>query len=83
MNLTNKINETLILIEEQSGLRLELCDYFTGIRYFNDKPYFNVVLKKRISESLEYDILKRWCNKYKNLQIENNGLKRVAVFILE
>lgn len=81
MNLTNKITETLTLIEEQTGLRLGLCDHFTGILYFDDKPYFNVVLKEKISESLEYKKLKKWCNQYKILKIENNGLKRIAVFI--
>lgn len=81
MNLNNKINKTLTLIEKQTGLRLELCDHFDGIRYFNDKPYFNVVLKEKISESLEYDKLKNWCNQYKILKIENNGLKRIALFI--
>jgi hypothetical protein len=81
MSLINKINKTLTLIEKQTGLRLELCDHFTGLRYFNDKPYFNVILKERISESLEYNKLKNWCAKYKRLKIENNGLKRIAIFI--
>lgn len=80
MNLTNKIKETLTLIELQIGLRLELCDHFTGIRYLNNKPYFNVVLKDRISESLEYDKLKKWCYQY-GFKIENNGLKRISIFI--
>lgn len=83
MNLTKKIKETLTLIEKQTGLRLELCDHFMGIHYFNDKPYFNILLKERISESLEYNKLKNWCVKYRALQIENNGLKRIAIFIQE
>lgn len=81
MNLTNDIKETLTLIKEQTGLRLDLCDHFTGIRYFDDKPYFNVVLKDKISESLEYDKLKRWSDQYKVLHIENNGLKRLSIFL--
>jgi hypothetical protein len=80
MNLTNKITETLTLIEEQTGLRLDLCSHFTGIHYFNDKPYFNAVLKNKISESVDYDKLKRWSEKHKTLQIQNNGLKRIAIF---
>ena len=80
MNLTNKIKETLTLIEEQTGLRLRLCEHFKGIHYFNNKPYFNVILKDKISESLEYVKLKRWSDQYRILQIENNGLKRLAVF---
>ena len=81
MNLTNKITQTLTLIEQQTGLRLHLCDHFTGVRHFNNKPYFNIVLKEKISESLDYNKLKMWSEKYKILQIENNGLKRIAVFI--
>lgn len=81
MNLTNKIKNTLTQIEEQTGLRLELCDHFTGIRFLKDRPYFNVVLKDKISESLDYIILKRWSDKYKNIKIENNGLKRLSIFI--
>ena len=79
-NLTNKIGQTLTLIEQQTGLRLDLCDHFIGVRFFNDKPYFNVVLKDKISESFAYNKLKWWSDKYR-IQIENNGLKRIAVFI--
>ena len=81
MNLINKRKETLTLIKEQTGLRLNLCDHFTGIRFMDSKPYFNVVLKVRISESLDYDKLKRWSDKFKLINIESNGLKRLAIFI--
>ena len=81
MNLTNKRKETLTLIEEQIGLRLDLCDHFTGIRFMDNKPYFNVVLKDKVSESLDYDKLKRWSDKYNTFKVENNGLKRLAIFI--
>ena len=80
MNLTNKIKETLTLIDEQIGLRLDLCDHFTGVRYMGNEPYFNVVLKDKVSESADYDTLKRWCDKY-GIKIENNGLKRLSIFI--
>ena len=81
MNLTNKIDKTLTLIEEQIGLRLELCDHFTGIRYFNDKPYFNVVFKDRLNCSLDYVQLIRWSNKYKTINVERNGLKRASIVL--
>lgn len=81
MNLINKRKETLTLIEEQIGLRLDLCDHFTSFRFMDSKPYFNVVLKDKISESLDYDKLKRWSDKFKLISIENNGLKRLAIFI--
>ncbi len=81
MNLINKRKETLTIIEEQIGLRLDLCDHFTGVKFMGSKPYFNVILKDKISESLDYDKLKRWSDKNKSFKIENNGLKRLAIFI--
>ena len=77
----NLIKETLALIKDQTGLRLELCDYFTGINHSKGKSSFNVILKERISESLEYDKLEKWAKKYNKIQIEPNGLNRVAIFI--
>jgi len=74
------IPETLELIKEQTGLRLELCDYFTGIKEHNGRKYFNVILSQRTSESKEYDTLKRFADKYKLISVEPNGLKRVSVF---
>ena len=74
------IPETLELIEEQTGLKLELCDYFTGIKEHNGRKYFNVILSQRTSESKEYDTLKRFADKYKLILVEPNGLNRVAVF---
>ena len=75
------IPETLELIKEQTGLELDLCDYFTGIKEHNDRKYFNVILSQITSESKEYDILKRFADKYKIISVEPNGLKRVAVFL--
>jgi len=74
------IHETLELIREQTGLKLELCDYFTGIKEHNGRKYFNVILSQRTGESKEYDVLKRFADKYKLISVEPNGLKRVAVF---
>lgn len=74
------IPETLELIKEQTGLKLELCDYFTGIKEHNGRKYFNIILRQRVSESKEYDILKRFADKYKMISVEPNGLNRVAVF---
>ena len=73
------IPETLEMIKEQTGLELKLCDYFTGIKEYNGRKYFNVILSQRTSESKEYDILKRFADKYKLVLIEPNGLKRVAI----
>lgn len=74
------IPETLELIKEQTGLKLELCDYFTGIKEHNGRKYFNIILRQRVSESKEYYILKRFADKYKMISVEPNGLNRVAVF---
>ena len=74
------IPETLELIKEQTGLELGLCDCFTGIKEHNGKKYFNVILSQRTSVSKDYDLLKRFADKYKLISVEPNGLKRVAVF---
>ena len=80
MNLTNKISKTLTLIEEQIGLRLYLCDYFTGVRFMGDRQYFNIVLRNNVSESVEYTQLVRFSDRFKTITVEPNGLKRVAIF---
>ena len=74
------IAETLEMIEEQTGLKLQLCDFFTGVKQLNGRKYFNVILPQRTSESKEYDTLKRFSDKYKLISIEPNGLNRVAIF---
>lgn len=74
------IPETLELIKEQTGLELELCDYFTGIKEHNGRKYFNVILSQRTSESKAYEVLKRFADKYKLISVEPNGVKRVAIF---
>jgi hypothetical protein len=38
------IPETLETIKEQTGLVLNLCDHFTGIKEHNGKKYFNIIL---------------------------------------
>lgn len=74
------IKKTLKLIKEQTGLDLKLCPDFTGIKQHKGQKYFNVVLKERTSESKEFDKLKQFANKYKLIDIEPNGLTRVAIF---
>lgn len=74
------ISDTLELIKKQTGLELDLSDNFEGIKKRNGKKYFNVVLPQRISESREYDILKRFADKYKLISVEPNGFKQVAIF---
>lgn len=75
------IVETLELIKKQIGLELQLCDYFTGIKDFNGKKYFNVVLKERNSESKEFELLKHFSRQYKIIDVEPNGVNRVAIVI--
>lgn len=74
------IEATLKYIEEQTGLKLMLCDYFKGVQELVGKPYFNVVLNEQTSESKDFDKLKRFAEKYKTIRIEPNGVKRVAIF---
>lgn len=68
------------LIKEQIGLELQLCDYFTGVKEHNGKKYFNAILSQATSESKEYDMLKRFADKYKLISVQPNGFKRVAIF---
>lgn len=75
------INETLLLIKEQTGLNLTLCDYFTGLKEYRGHKYFNVVLKERLSESKEYLILERFSKNFGLISIEPNGVRRVAIII--
>lgn len=77
------IKETLKHIEEQVGLKLTLCKHFSGVKEFNNQKYFNIVLNDHISESKVFDRLKNFADKYKTIKIEQNGWKRVAVFIVE
>lgn len=75
------IKKTLKLIEKQTGLRLTLCDHFTGLRYNNGKPYFNVVIDSIVSESKEYDLLEKFSKQYGFIKVEPNGYKRLAIYI--
>jgi hypothetical protein len=77
----NEFTKTIEFIEKQTGLTLSLCDYFTGIKEHNGIKYFNVLLSQRTSESIDYDLLKRFADKYKIVSVEPNGLKRVAIFL--
>ena len=74
------IPEILELIKEQTGLELELCDYFTGVKKHKGRKYFNVILSQRTSESKEYEELERFADKYKLISVEPNGVNRVAIF---
>jgi hypothetical protein len=74
------IQKTLKLIKEQTSLQLILCPDFTGIKQHKGQKYFNVVLNDRTSESKEFDKLKKFANKYNLIDIEPNGLTRVAIF---
>lgn len=71
----------LELIKKQTGIELQLCDYFAGIKEHNGKKYFNVILKERNSESKEFELLKRFSKQYKIIDIEPNGLNRLAIII--
>lgn len=78
-----QIEYALKLIKDHTGLKLKLCDHFTGINTYNERRYFNVILSERISESLEYALLCSFANKYKLISVEPNGVKRIAVYLNE
>ncbi len=73
--------KTIESIEISTGVKLELCDYFTGVKTYQGKKYFNVILNEKISESKDYTKLQRYADKYKIISIEPNGIRRVSIFI--
>ncbi|MBQ0138464.1 MAG: hypothetical protein KBT36_04135, partial [Kurthia sp.] len=76
LKLVDEITKTLTEIKNQIGLDLKPCDHFTGVREFNGKKYFNIMLETRVSESLQYQKLLSF-GKYK---LEPNGFERVSIF---
>ena len=74
------IESTLILIKKMVGVDLKLCEHFTGIKDSIKGKYFNVELNEKVSESKEYVKLIQVSKKYKIFNIEQNGLKRLAIF---
>ena len=77
------INKTEVLeyIKKQTGLTLELCDYFTETKDFNGNPYFNVLLSGRLSEyTVEMAKLERLAARSSVVHdIQPNGVCRVAI----
>lgn len=72
--------KVLLHIKEQIGISFELCDYFTGVKQFNGRPYFNIILNERVSESQQMVHLER-LTKVSSLihEIQPNGIERVAI----
>lgn len=75
------IQQTLKLIKEQTGLDLQLCESCTRIKKRNGRKYFNIVLNERVSESKEFDLLKRFADKYQMISVEANGFQRAIIFL--
>lgn len=77
MTMQEKI---LNYIKDQIGIDLQLCDYFTEIKDFNGKPYFNVILSDRVSDSQQMVKLERLAAKSSVIsEIQPNGVCRVAI----
>ena len=78
--MTINKSEVLAYIKDQIGISLELCDYFTEIKDFNGKPYFNVILNDRVSESRQFAKLERLAIQSNVIsEIQPNGVCRVAI----
>lgn len=75
-----RIQKVLVMIKEQSGMDLILCDHFAGVRGGNRNEYFNVILKDSLWKSLEYAKLTRLVNKGILFKIKPNGVNRVAIY---
>lgn len=68
--------------QEQIGLTLEPCDYFSGAQIHKGETYFNFLVKDRYAESQEVLRLERLAQSSSVIsRIEPNGLNRVAIFI--
>jgi len=79
-NQNDMITKTLELIKQQTGLELQLCDYFTGVHKSAKGEYFNIILKDPICQSRDHTILERFAEKHRLIQVEPNGYKRLAIF---
>jgi len=78
--IMESINEALRYIDKMTGLKLNLCECFTGIEYHNGLKYFNVLVDKPVSESEEYTKLLRLSSTYNDIKVEPNGYKRLAIY---
>ena len=78
-----EVNKTEILkhIKTQTGLELSLCEYFTEVKKYNGRPYFNVILPNRVSEyTPQLRALERLAAKSSMIhEIQPNGVSRVAI----
>lgn len=76
----DQINKMLDLIEAQTGLKLTLCNHFTGLRSNGEKPYFNVIVRDRVCQSKEFAKLVRFSNSTELITVEPNGVNRIAIY---
>lgn len=78
-----QIEYALELIKDHTGLKLKLCDHFTGINTYNERRYFNVILSEMVNKSVDYTTLCNFARRYKLISFEPNGVKRIAVYLNE
>lgn len=76
----NNIETKLAEIKDQTGLHLDLCDHFTGIRTHKGKKHFNVILKDPIFISTEYTKLEKLSAKGVISEVKPAGYKRVSIY---
>lgn len=71
----------LNFIYEQTGLKLNVDDYFNQIENHQSKRYFNVDLGERLYLSTKFEKLKRLATYSETIHnVEANGTKRVAIY---
>jgi hypothetical protein len=46
------------------------------------KKFFNVELSDRVVLSRDYTLLQRYANTYKKIDVQPNGVNKVAIFII-
>lgn len=76
------VQEIQTYIEKQTGLQLEICQDFPGLKVYKGKSYYNFLTKERFSESQEVLQLQRLAKRSNVIHsIEPNGLNRVAILM--
>ena len=81
MENNKTINELLLLIENNAGIRMEADTHFSGIHSCNGQKYFNVNIESPCWCSREMLALERMAQSGNTItRVEPNGRKRLAIF---
>lgn len=71
------IEQTLLKIENLTGLKLQVDEHFSGIYSHKGRKYFNVIVDEPLFESQVFSQLKRLDS---FIYVEPCGYKRISIF---